>query len=202
MAADDTDWTDRRGSDPCSSQRKRKFSPPPIKPCRRCSARAAVLFCGINPRLYSAAVGHHFARRATGSGRRSTPPASPRGGSQPSKTGAHRPRLRVTNIVGRATATARSYLRMSSSGREEARGQGPALRARYVAVLGISAYRSAFDRPGAALGPQEQRLGGRGSGSSRTRAVSTRTINCGTWQVCLASCAGPRNGVVTRRRTR
>ena len=37
-----------------------------------------VLFCGINPGLYSAATGWHFARPATGSGPPCTCPGSPR----------------------------------------------------------------------------------------------------------------------------
>ena len=65
-----------------------------------------VLFCGINPGLCSAAIGHHFARPATASGRRCTArvhPArcSPRRAGDLLALG-----LGITNLVARATAGA------------------------------------------------------------------------------------------------
>jgi double-stranded uracil-DNA glycosylase len=121
-----------------------------------------VLFCGINPSLYSAAVGHHFARP----GNRFWPTLHA-SGFTPRRLSPFEDReliglgYGVTNIVGRATATAAELSpgELVKGGKKleaKVRRYAP----RYVAVLGISAYRSAFDRPGAALGPQEQRLGG------------------------------------------
>lgn len=120
-----------------------------------------VLFCGINPSLYTAAVGHHFARP----GNRFWP-ALHAGGFTPRQL---RPEEEaqllehgcgITNVVARATASA-SELR-----RDDYVQGGRALRRRVqhyaprcLAVLGIGAYRVAFERPQAALGPQPERLG-------------------------------------------
>nr|MBA2243966.1 mismatch-specific DNA-glycosylase [Gemmatimonadota bacterium] len=66
----------------------------------------------------------------------------------------------ITNLVERATATAAEL-----SAQELAAGGGRlelkvrSYRPRVVAVLGITAYRSAFGRRGAVLGPQEERIG-------------------------------------------
>jgi TDG/mug DNA glycosylase family protein len=122
----------------------------------------SVLFCGINPSLYSAATGQHFARP----GNRFWP-ALHRSGFTPHQL---RPAeqeelvtygLGVTNIVARATARADELTR------EELRAGAQALAelvARYtptvVAVAGISAYRVAFDRPASVLGEQAERVAG------------------------------------------
>lgn len=120
----------------------------------------SVLFCGINPGLYSAATGHHFARP----GNRFWP-ALHRSGFTPRQL---RPAeqeellaygLGVTNIVARATARAdeltRAELRVGARTLTN-------LVARYapevVAVAGISAYRTAFERPKAVMGEQEERI--------------------------------------------
>ncbi len=121
-----------------------------------------VLFSGINPSLYSAAVGHHFARP----GNRFWP-ALAAGGITPRRfapsEGAELLGLGfgITNVVARATATA------AELASEELVEGGRLLEkkvARYrpevVAFLGITAYRSAFGRPEAAVGPQEGRLAG------------------------------------------
>ncbi|HEU4406425.1 MAG TPA: G/U mismatch-specific DNA glycosylase [Polyangiaceae bacterium] len=120
------------------------------------------LICGINPSLYSAAVGHHFARP----GNRFWP-AIHAAGITPR-------RLRpdedgellalgygVTNVVERATARADelSPAELVAGGKRLAAkiaAYGPAS----VAVLGVSAYRAAFDRPRAAMGLQPETLGG------------------------------------------
>lgn len=121
-----------------------------------------VLFCGINPGLYSGAVRHHFARpgnrfwtvlhRAGFTERLLTPFEE----DQLLERG-----LGVTNLVARATASA------AELGRDElARGARILARKvkRYrpaiVAFLGIEAYRAAFGRPRAALGEQPERLEG------------------------------------------
>ena len=120
-----------------------------------------LLFVGINPGLYSAAVGHHFARP----GNRFWP-ALHASGFTPRLLSPHEERelLRlgygITNLVPRATASADEL-----SPEELAKG-GPIFsakirqyRPRFVAVLGIGAYRTALGRPRAALGLQAESLG-------------------------------------------
>jgi TDG/mug DNA glycosylase family protein len=120
----------------------------------------SVLFCGINPGLYSAATGHHFARP----GNRFWP-ALHQSGFTPRQL---RPSeqdellthgLGVTNIVARATARADELTR------DELRAGARTLTAlvtrhapTFVAVVGISAYRVAFDRPKAVMGEQDERI--------------------------------------------
>ena len=116
----------------------------------------AVLFCGINPGLYSAATARHFARP----GNRFWP-ALHRSGFTPRQLAPAEQDellalgLGITNVVARATATA------AELGRDELRAGGRDLVAfvgrwepAYLAVLGVTAYRTAFDAPGAAVGPQ------------------------------------------------
>lgn len=120
-----------------------------------------VLFCGINPGLYSGAVRHHFARP----GNRFWPALHASGFTDrllspfeedllPSYG------LGITNLVGRATATADALdddeLRR---GARSLRAKAGRLRPRYVAFLGFGAYRTAFGRPRASLGPQDHALG-------------------------------------------
>lgn len=122
----------------------------------------SVLFCGINPGLYSAATGHHFARP----GNRFWP-ALHRSGFTPRQLQPAEQEelltygLGVTNIVARATARADELTR------EELRAGALTLTALVtqnapaaVAVAGISAYRTAFDRPKAVLGEQEGGIAG------------------------------------------
>ena len=121
-----------------------------------------VLFCGINPSLYSAAVGHHFARP----GNRFWP-ALHAGGITPHRFSPEEDRdllglgYGLTNVVSRATASA------DELDPEELRAGGRALRRKLrrhrphaLAVLGVGAYRTAFDAPRAAMGPQPERLEG------------------------------------------
>ena len=121
-----------------------------------------VLFCGINPSLTSAAVGHHFARP----GNRFWP-ALHLAGLTPRLLRPEEDRellvhgIGVTNVVPRPTRTA------AELDRAELRAGGAALaalverwRPRVLAVLGVTAYRVAFDRPRAALGRQPERVGG------------------------------------------
>ena len=122
----------------------------------------SVLFCGINPGLYSAATGYHFARP----GNRFWP-ALHRSGFTPRLLDPSEQDLMleyglgITNIVPRATARADELTR------DELRAGGrrlTELAARYepewVAVVGISAYRSAFDRAKAVVGPQDEVIAG------------------------------------------
>ena len=120
-----------------------------------------VLFCGINPGLYTAWAGHHFARP----GNRFWP-ALHAAGFTPRQLRPDEEQelltlgLGVTNVVARATATA------AELSREELREGGRRLvavgeqwRPSYVAVLGVTAYRAAFGEPRAGLGLQQRRLG-------------------------------------------
>jgi TDG/mug DNA glycosylase family protein len=121
-----------------------------------------VLFCGINPGLYSGATGHHFARP----GNRFWP-ALFQSGFTPRLLSAAEDRelpsfgCGVTNLVARTTANAAELEihELAAGGRRLARKV-----ARYepcwVAVLGIDAYRRAFTRPRATIGPQPDDLAG------------------------------------------
>jgi TDG/mug DNA glycosylase family protein len=121
----------------------------------------AVLFSGINPGLYSAATGHHFARP----GNRFWPALHAAGFTDRVLRPAEEPMLLevgvgITNLVDRATATAAELspdeLRR---GRRALERKVRRYRPRCVAVLGIGAYRAAFELPRAALGRQPERIG-------------------------------------------
>jgi TDG/mug DNA glycosylase family protein len=120
-----------------------------------------VLFCGINPGLYSAATGHHFARP----GNRFWPTLHAAGFTDrvlhPSEERELLARgYGITNVVPRTTATAAELTD------DEIRDGGRRLRAkirrarpRVLAILGVGAYRTAFDRPRAQVGLQEETIG-------------------------------------------
>ncbi|MDH6111086.1 TDG/mug DNA glycosylase family protein [Kitasatospora sp. MAP12-15] len=120
-----------------------------------------VLFCGINPGLWSGATGHHFARP----GNRFWP-ALHRSGFTPRQLRPDEQRellalgLGITNVVARATAKADELTA------DEFRAGGAALtervarlRPQVLAVLGIGAYRTAFGRPRTTVGRQPDGLG-------------------------------------------
>ncbi len=120
-----------------------------------------VLFCGINPGLYSGATGKHFARpgnrfwKALHGAGFTERLLGPWDDDALMAAG-----LGITNLVNRATATAAELsseeLRRGAEGlRELAERYRPDV----VAVVGVSAYRTAFDRPAAVVGPQPERLG-------------------------------------------
>jgi len=121
-----------------------------------------VLFCGLNPGLYSGATGLHFGRP----GNRFWPALHLSGFTErrlaPWERDALLDRgLGITNLVARTTARAAELTR------EELVAGGRALETRtahvgpaWVAVLGITGYRAAFDEPAAVVGPQERRIGG------------------------------------------
>jgi double-stranded uracil-DNA glycosylase len=120
-----------------------------------------VLFCGINPGLYTAWAGHHFARP----GNRFWP-ALHKSGFTPRQLRPDEERelltlgLGVTNVVARATATAAELSRDElRAGGERLEQMGERWRPEYVAVLGVTAYRAAFGEPRAVLGRQDRRLG-------------------------------------------
>ena len=120
-----------------------------------------VLFCGINPGLYTAATGHHFARP----GNRFWPTLHAAGFTErvyhPSEERLLLPRgYGITNVVARTTATAAELApeEVVAGGAvlvEKVRRFAP----RVLAVLGVGAYRTAFDRPRAALGLQPEGIG-------------------------------------------
>ena len=120
-----------------------------------------ILFCGINPGLYSAYTGHHFARP----GNRFWP-ALHLGGFTPRLLSPAEERellplgYGITNLVQRASATA------DELSKEELAAGGQRLAAKVqqytpevLAVLGVGAYRSAFGRPRATMGRQEETIG-------------------------------------------
>jgi double-stranded uracil-DNA glycosylase len=121
-----------------------------------------VLFCGINPGLYSAATGHHFARP----GNRFWPTLHAAGFTDRLL----RPweerlllddRLGITNLVPRATASAAELTADElRKGRQRLAGKIRRYRPRCVAMVGIGAYRIAFDRPRAGIGRQPELLEG------------------------------------------
>jgi TDG/mug DNA glycosylase family protein len=120
-----------------------------------------VLFCGINPGLYSAWTGHHFARP----GNRFWPALHRSGFTERQLRPDEQDQLLglglgVTNVVERASARADELTR------DELRLGGEALRAkvgrlepRWLAVLGVTAYRAAFADGKASTGPQPEPLG-------------------------------------------
>ncbi|MFF8606501.1 G/U mismatch-specific DNA glycosylase [Streptomyces sp. NPDC015346] len=121
----------------------------------------SVLFCGINPGLMSAATGHHFARP----GNRFWPVLelsgfTPRRLKPSEQEELLSYGLGITNVVARASA------RADEVSDEEFREGGrlltervERLRPRWLAVVGITAYRTAFGERRAVVGPQERTIG-------------------------------------------
>lgn len=121
-----------------------------------------VLFCGINPGLYSGAVGHHFARpgnrfwKALFAAGFTDRLLSPYDEKLLLQFGCG-----ITNIVNFATAQAQELsaqqLRKGATAlTNKVREFSPGV----LATLGIDAYRKAFDRPGASVGPQGETING------------------------------------------
>ncbi|WP_031088783.1 G/U mismatch-specific DNA glycosylase [Streptomyces sp. NRRL WC-3549] len=121
-----------------------------------------VLFCGINPSLTTAVTGHHFAHP----GNRFWPVLH-LSGFTPRRLKPSQQRellgygLGITNVVARATA------RADELGAEEYRAGGQALAKKvaelgplWLAVVGVTAYRTAFGERRARIGPQERTIGG------------------------------------------
>ena len=120
-----------------------------------------VLFCGINPGLYSGATGDHFARP----GNRFWPALhlsgfTPRQLHPSEKDELLALGLGITNVVARTTARADELTRAEvvAGGRalrRKVKRYGP----RWLAVLGLGAYRVAFGVKDARVGPQPESLG-------------------------------------------
>jgi TDG/mug DNA glycosylase family protein len=119
-----------------------------------------VLFCGINPSVYSAAVGHHFARpgnrfwrslHTAGFTNRLLSPFEDRDLLQFG--------YGLTNIVDRATARADQLAPEELiQGQQQLSAKVLQYQPRFLAILGISAYRTAFHHPKAVMGKQDESL--------------------------------------------
>ena len=120
-----------------------------------------VLFCGINPGLYTAAVGHHFARP----GNRFWPALyaagftdsllSPFDERELLKSG-----YGITNVVARTTATADMLTKEEIvAGGERLRAKVLRYHPKVLAILGLGAYRTAFNQPKATVGRQPDFIG-------------------------------------------
>lgn len=120
-----------------------------------------VLFCGINPGLYTAAIGHHFGRP----GNRFWPALHGAGFTSrqfaPWEERALLPLgIGITNMVERTTATAAELAPEEyMAGAQRLRHLVDSYHPTVIAFLGIGAYRAAFTRPKATLGLQAERLG-------------------------------------------
>jgi TDG/mug DNA glycosylase family protein len=121
-----------------------------------------VLFSGINPGLVSAATGHHFARP----GNRFWPALHGAGFTPRLLLPAEQWELAglglgVTNLVARATARADELTPTELvAGGERLRELVAQVRPAWLAVVGVTAYRTAFAVPKALVGPQDERFGG------------------------------------------
>ena len=121
-----------------------------------------VLFCGINPGLYSGATGHHFARP----GNRFWPALhaagfTPRRFSPWEEAELVSLGIGITNLVARTTASAAELSAEElRAGRGRLERKVRRFRPRAVAVVGITAFRTAFERPEAGLGRQPEALAG------------------------------------------
>ena len=120
-----------------------------------------VLFCGINPGLYTAAVGHHFARPgnrfwpALHAGGFTERVLSPFAERELLKSG-----YGITNVVARPTNSADQLSREEIiAGGERLRAKVLRYRPRVLAILGVGAYRTAFNQPKASIGLQPESIG-------------------------------------------
>lgn len=127
-----------------------------------------LLFVGINPGLWTAATGTHFAHP----GNRFYPallragvieePIDPAAGMSETERGVLRRRgIAITNLVRRATAKASELSRAELvDGGERLHALVAEVRPRVVAVAGVTAYRSAFGDPRAQVGRQPEPMAG------------------------------------------
>jgi TDG/mug DNA glycosylase family protein len=117
-----------------------------------------VLFAGINPGLYSAATGYHFARP----GNRFWPTLHASGFTprvfRPDEQEQLLPLgLGITNVVARATARADELTQAEiRAGGQVLAAKVERLAPQWLAVVGVTVYRTAFGHPGAQTGPQEE----------------------------------------------
>lgn len=149
-------------------------SPQPAKPTKADLANAVhktvpdivdhglrVLFCGINPGLYTAAIGHHFGRP----GNRFWPALYGAGFTNRllypwEERELLTAGLGITNVVSRTTATAAELTPDDyAAGGKRLTATVMKYQPKVLAVLGVGAYRSAFSRRNAALGLQDETIG-------------------------------------------
>ena len=150
--------------------RKEQFRRPTAEELQRAKDRTIpdliapglkVLFCGINPGLYSGATGLHFARP----GNRFWPALYAAGFTDRLLHPSERHELLeaghgITAIVRRTTATAAELSDEEyRAGRKALERKVRKYSPRWLAVLGIGAYRVGFDKPKAVIGPQDERIG-------------------------------------------
>jgi TDG/mug DNA glycosylase family protein len=120
-----------------------------------------VLFCGINPGLVSAATGHHFARP----GNRFWPALhiagfTPRQFRPDEQADLLDLGLGITNVVHRASARADELTRAEfAAGGEQLVQKVLANQPKWLAVVGVTAYRDAFGERKAAMGRQQRLIG-------------------------------------------
>ncbi len=157
------------------SKRKAAAAAQPFKPTKQQLIEAAgktvpdvmapglrVLFCGINPGLYTAAVGHHFARP----GNRFWPALHASGftGRLLSPFEEHELLglgLGITNVVAHATVAAAELTPADFiKGGRLLRNKIRRFQPKFVAVLGVGAYRVAFAQPKAVVGVQKELIHG------------------------------------------
>ncbi|MBE0696326.1 MAG: G/U mismatch-specific DNA glycosylase [Anaerolineaceae bacterium] len=121
-----------------------------------------ILFCGINPGLYSAAIGHNFGRP----GNRFWPTLYAAGITPHLFSPDEEHKLLdlgcgITNIVSRATTAADELSRDELiAGGKVLLKKVQHLQPRVLAVVGAGAYRTAFERPRAQVGRQPENLAG------------------------------------------
>ena len=132
--------------------------------------RPRILFVGINPGLWTAAVNAHFARKGNrfwpalhAAGITPTLVDASDGMSAPDLAMLARLGIGITNIVPTASARADELTRAELEAGGAALAEKVAAmrpRPKVVAVLGLTAYRQAFARPKAQQGRQPDTLGG------------------------------------------
>lgn len=120
-----------------------------------------ILFCGINPGRYSAAVGFHFA----GPSNRFWPTMFTAGFTPRRLRPSEQAELLtlgfgITNLVSRTTASADLLTKQELlDGAEKLRRKVRRLRPKILAIVGLGAYRTAFAEPQAVCGLQDQVIG-------------------------------------------
>ena len=124
------------------------------------AANLLVLFCGINPGLYTAAVGHHFARP----GNRFWPALHKSGFTDRlispfDEQELLNSRIGISNVVSHATASAAELTPEDFiAGGSTLAAKLKRYRPKIVAILGVGAYRHAFGKPKAQIGEQAERI--------------------------------------------
>ena len=120
-----------------------------------------VLFCGINPGLYTAAVGHHFARP----GNRFWPALYAAGFTERLLSPFEELELLklgygITNVVKRTSASADLLTKEEIvQGGKRLTAKVKRYRPGVVAILGLGAYRTAFNQAKAGVGRQQETIG-------------------------------------------